>query len=35
VVSIIVPAFDLDRSFRNVRSGKRLEQVWKFIFKIV
>jgi len=37
VLNIIVPVFDLDRSFGNVRYGKDPEKVfnvWKFILKI-
>jgi len=34
VLNFIVPVFDLGRSHGNVKSGKGLEKVWKFIFKI-
>jgi len=34
VVNITVSVFNLGRSCGNVRSGKGLEKVWKFIFKI-
>jgi len=42
LLTIIVPVFDLGMSFRKVKSGKvqkklrrGLEEVWKFMFKIV
>jgi len=34
VLNITVPLFDLGRSYGNVRSGKGLEKVCKFVFKI-
>jgi len=41
VLNITVPVFDMGRSYGNVRSGKStemsgkgLEKLWKFIFKI-
>jgi len=34
VLTIIVPEFDLGMSFGKVKSGKSLEKICKFIFKI-
>jgi len=33
VLNVLVPVFDLDRLYRNVRSGKSPENVWKRSWK--
>jgi len=33
MLTIIVPVFDLCRSFGKVKSGKSFENFWKFLFK--